>query len=61
LPRAFTSADNKIVRKAAYLAQVQQNYIVRLLFAGGFHGFAGQFYSFQYQTPPVFFIENYTT
>jgi hypothetical protein len=41
LPAAFARADNKIVRKAAYLVHIQQDDIVCLLIAGGVYGLAG--------------------
>jgi hypothetical protein len=41
LSGAFAGADNKIVRKAAYLTDIQQNYIACLLIAGDIDGAAG--------------------
>lgn len=47
LPLAITSANNKIVRKAAKTANVQQNDIGSLLIAGDFDRMAGYFDAFQ--------------
>ena len=41
LPGAFAGADNKIVRKAAYITDIQQDDIACLLIAGGFYGLTG--------------------
>ena len=42
LPGAFSGADNKIVREAAYVTDIQQNDIACLLIAGNLYGPAGQ-------------------
>ncbi len=61
LPLAVTGADNKIVRKTAPLADVQQNDIARLLIAGYLYGAAGYFNSFQSVNLLRFIFLNYTT
>jgi hypothetical protein len=47
LPLAITGADNKIVRKAAKTANVQQNDIGGLLIVGDFDRTTGYFDAFQ--------------
>jgi len=41
LPGAISGADNKIVRKATLLTDIQQDDIAGLLVAGDFNGFTG--------------------
>jgi hypothetical protein len=39
LPGAFAGADNKIVREATYITDIQQDDVARLLIAGDFYRF----------------------
>jgi hypothetical protein len=47
LSLGLTGADNKVVRKTAYIADIQQHNITGLMVAGNFDGLTGYFNRFQ--------------
>lgn len=52
LPLGITTADDKIVSKATYLARIQKQNIASLLVASRFYGLTGNLYRFQ-PIPPI--------
>jgi hypothetical protein len=54
LPLAVTGTEDEIVRKAAQVADIQQNDIAGLLIAGDFHSTAGYIDAFQSLILPGF-------
>jgi hypothetical protein len=54
LPLAVSGTEDKVVRKAAKAADIQQNDITGLFIAGDFHSAAGYIDAFQSLILPVF-------